>query len=118
MELKYIEKKKIKKNPSQPRINFDKEKLKELEESISEHGLIQPIVVRKIKNGYELIVGERRFKSFKGAKIPALIKNVTDQEQAIQGLIENIHRADLSQEEKAGGFQAFKNKYHLASWSQ
>lgn len=89
----------IKPNPYQPRIQYDNDSLEELALSIKEKGVIQPIIVRKTKDGFELIVGERRLRASKLAglqTIPAIIKNFSDEEAAQIALIENIQREDLN----------------------
>ena len=87
-------------NPFQPRIEFSDEELAELSQSISENGLIQPIIVRKSDIiGYELIAGERRLRACKRlgmTEIPAVVKEVTDQESRKQAIIENLQRSNLS----------------------
>ena len=85
----------IRSNPYQPRKIFDEEALNELAESIKEHGIVQPIIVKKSIKGYELVAGERRTKASRiaGLKtIPAIIKNFNDQEMMEIALIENIQR--------------------------
>lgn len=99
----------IRTNPFQPRKVFDKEKLEELAHSIKENGLIQPIVVRKSPIiGFELLAGERRFRASKIAGlevIPAIIKELTDQEMMQQAIIENLQREDLNPIEEALSYQ-------------
>jgi len=96
-------------NPYQPRKKFDKAALEDLKNSILEHGVIQPISVRKIPNGYELISGERRFRASKLAglkEIPAyVLDNVTDTQMLEIALIENVQREDLNPLEIAYGYQ-------------
>lgn len=105
IELKQIEINKIRPNPLQPREHFDREKLKELSESILGNGLINPIQVRKKGNIYEIVAGERRWKAHQIAnlnKILAVIKEYKNEGSvAIESLIENIHREDLTEMEKA-----------------
>lgn len=99
----------IRSNPHQPREYFDEESLKELSESIKEHGLIEPIIVKKSIKGYDLVAGERRTKAASLAgltTIPAIIKDFTDQQMMEIALIENIQREDLSPIEEA---TAYKN---------
>ena len=94
----------IRSNPHQPREFFDEEALNELAESIKEHGLLEPIIVKKSIKGYDLVAGERRTKAAKIAgleKIPAIIKDFTDQQMMEIALIENIQREDLSPIEEA-----------------
>lgn len=98
----------IRSNPHQPRKNFNDESLKELAASIKEHGVIQPIIVKKSIKGYELVAGERRTKATQLAgfdKIPAIIKEFTDQEMMEIALVENIQREDLNPIEEANAYQ-------------
>ena len=95
-------------NRFQPREVFDDQALKELAVSIKEHGVIQPIIVRKVENKYEIIAGERRYKASTMAgltKIPAIIKNLDDKESSKVALIENLQRKDLSPIEEARTYQ-------------
>ena len=95
-------------NRFQPREVFDDQALKELAVSIREHGVIQPIIVRKVDNKYEIIAGERRYKASTMAgltKIPAIIKNLDDKESSKVALIENLQRRDLTPIEEARTYQ-------------
>lgn len=95
-------------NPGQPRRHFDDKGLAELTASISESGLIQPLVVRERQGRYELIAGERRLRACKQAgvaEVPVVIKDVTDTEAYVLALIENIQREDLNPVEEALAFQ-------------
>ena len=95
-------------NRFQPREVFDDQALKELAVSIKEHGVIQPIIVRKVENKYEIIAGERRYKASTMAgltKIPAIVKNLDDKESSKVALIENLQRKDLSPIEEARTYQ-------------
>ena len=86
-------------NRFQPREVFNEEALRELSASIKEHGVIQPIIVRKIGDKYEIIAGERRYKASTMAgltKIPAIIRNLDDKEASKVALLENLQRKDLS----------------------
>ena len=97
----------IRSNPYQPRKVFDEDALKELADSILEHGVVQPIIVKKSIKGYELIAGERRTKASKlaGLKtIPAIIRDFNDQEMMEIALIENIQRENLNPIEEANAF--------------
>ncbi len=97
----------IRSNPYQPRKEFDEESLNEFAESIKEHGVIQPIIVKKSIKGYELIAGERRTRASKIAgktTIPAIIREISDQEMMEIALIENIQREDLNPIEEAEAF--------------
>lgn len=99
----------IRSNPHQPREYFDEESLRELADSIKDHGIIEPIIVKKSIKGYDLVAGERRTKAANIAgleTIPAIIRDFTDQQMMEIALIENIQREDLSPIEEA---QAYKN---------
>jgi len=98
----------IKPNPNQPRKYFDSSALSELAESIKEYGVLQPITVRKIRCGYELVAGERRLRAAQLAgllKIPSIIINADSDKSAILALLENLQREDLSFFEIAEGYQ-------------
>lgn len=98
----------IKTNKYQPRTDFNQEKLNELINSIKEKGVIQPVLVRKTADGYELIAGERRLRAVRAIgidKIPAIVKNVTDIDMVEISLIENIQREELNPVEEAFAFQ-------------
>ena len=103
-------------NPRQPRRDFDDAQVKELADSIRSEGLMQPIVVRKVKDGYELIAGERRFRAFKliGQKtITARILEASDASSAVLALIENLQRADLNAIDEALGFASLMRDFSL-----
>ena len=104
-----IEVGRIRPNPNQPRRHFDEDSLGELAESIAQHGLLQPILVRPAGDGFEIIAGERRWRAAQKArlhKIPALVRDLTDSTTAEAALIENVQRADLNAIEEAAGYQA------------
>ena len=106
----------IRTNPYQPRKRFDEEKLKELSESIKEHGLFQPIIVKKSIKGYELVAGERRTKAAKMAgfdKIPAIVRNFTDEEMMEVALLENIQRENLNPIEEAEAYERILKKSNI-----
>jgi len=97
----------IEPNVNQPRKLFDNRKMDELVASIREHGIIQPVIVQKAKKGYELIVGERRWRAARLAKlkkIPVVVREVTDKESLQLAIIENIHRQDLNPIEEAEAY--------------
>lgn len=99
----------IRANPLQPRKNFDDESLGELAASIAEHGVIQPILVRRAGDGFEIIAGERRWRAAQRAQvhaIPALVRDDSDSAVAEIALIENVQRQDLNAIEEAEGYQA------------
>jgi ParB family chromosome partitioning protein len=94
-------------NPYQPRKSFDKEKLKELVDSIKENGIIQPLVVTKVKEGYQIVVGERRWRAAKEAglrQVPVIVKDLTPQDRIAMALVENLQRDDLNAIEEAQAF--------------
>lgn len=94
-------------NPYQPRKNFHAESIEELKDSILEYGIIQPLIVRKSIKGYEIIVGERRFRAAKEANfktVPAVVKDLTDAKMMELGLLENLQREDLTPIEEAHGY--------------
>ena len=104
-------------NPHQPREHFDGEHLKELAESIRQNGVLQPIVVRRVENRYELILGERRLRAAKlagRATIPAIVRNVDDADSLRHALMENLQREDLNPMEEARGYQALRDSFGLA----
>jgi ParB family transcriptional regulator, chromosome partitioning protein len=103
-------------NRLQPRSHFDDKKLEELVTSIEEHGVLQPVVVQKAGSGYELIVGERRWRASKKLglkKIPAVIREVSDAESLEIAIIENIHRHDLNPIEEAEAYSRLANEFAL-----
>ena len=100
----------IRSNPYQPRQYFDDVALEELSQSIKEHGVIEPIIVKKSIKGYELVAGERRTKASALAgleTVPAIVKNFTDLEMMDIAILENIQREDLSPIELAEGFKKY-----------
>ncbi|HPU96204.1 MAG TPA: ParB/RepB/Spo0J family partition protein, partial [Bacillota bacterium] len=106
----------ISSNPYQPRRDFDQEKLAELAESIKEHGLIQPIIVRKSSDGYHIIAGERRVRAARMAgleQVPALVKDATDAEMMQLAVVENIQRQDLNPVEEAGAYQRLMDESEM-----
>jgi len=103
LELQYIPVNRIRPNPHQPREDFPKEALEELASSIKEHGLVQPIVVRREKDGYMIVAGERRWRAYQLAKIdkvPAVVKDVDEKEVLLESLLENINRENLKWSEQ------------------
>ena len=103
-------------NRNQPRKNFDEDALLELSESIKQFGIIQPLVVQKRKDYYEIIAGERRWRAAKMAglkEVPVIIKDYTDQEIVEISLIENIQREDLNPIEEAQAFKRLLTEFHL-----
>ena len=103
-------------NPYQPRKVFDEDALKELSESIKEHGVFQPIIVKKSVKGYNIIAGERRAKASKLAgltKVPAIIRDFTDEEMMQVALLENLQRENLSAIEEAKAYKSIIESLRL-----
>ncbi|MGO4269841.1 ParB/RepB/Spo0J family partition protein [Paenibacillus sp. TAF58] len=103
-------------NPYQPRKNFNEDSIRELADSIKEHGVIQPIIVRKVLKGYEIIAGERRFRASQVAgiaTIPAVERNFSDQQVMEIALIENVQREDLNAMEIAFAYQGIIDQFSL-----
>ena len=103
-------------NHLQPRNYFDDKKLNDLMSSIKEHGVLQPVVVQKVDSGFELIVGERRWRASKKLglkKIPAVIREVNDEQSLEIAIIENIHRQDLNPIEEAEAYARLSNEFAL-----
>ena len=104
-------------NRKQPRKHFDENALMELAESIGMHGLLEPIAVRKKENGYyEIIAGERRWRASRMAglnTIPAIVREIGDEEAALLALIENLQREDLNPVEEAAGYRDLIERYNL-----
>lgn len=99
---------KIHPNPNQPRTHFNETELEELSESIREHGILQPLLVRKKGDEFEIIAGERRYQASKIAglaELPVIIKDVDDQKMLELALIENLQRSDLNPIEEAKGYR-------------
>lgn len=107
----------IEPNRNQPRTNFDEDALSELADSISKHGLIQPIVVRPTSSGaYQIVAGERRWRACRMAgleKVPVVIKELDDQKYYEVALIENLQRQDLNAVEEAQGYRTLIDSYGL-----
>lgn len=98
----------VRPNPNQPRTNFKEEELEELAQSIKKNGLLQPILVRKVDDEYEIIAGERRWQACKSLgmkKVPVRVKEVSDDQTIVLALIENIQRSDLNPIEEAYGYR-------------
>lgn len=106
----------IETNPFQPRTDFDEDEILELAASIDSYGIIQPITVRKLKEKYQLIAGERRLRAAIKAgkeKIPAVIRDFTDQEMAEIALVENLQRKDLNFMEEASAYARLLDEFNL-----
>ncbi|MGD0099081.1 MAG: ParB/RepB/Spo0J family partition protein [Acidobacteriota bacterium] len=105
-------------NPNQPRLSLDEERLEELAASVREHGILQPVLVRPVENGYQLIAGERRLSAAQRAgllKVPAVIREVPDERLLELALIENIQREPLNPIDEA---QAYQNLMDATKGSQ
>ena len=103
-------------NPYQPRKQFDPEAMEELVQSIQEHGIIQPLVVRKSIHGYEIVAGERRFRAGKKAgltRVPVVIRDFSDEQMMEIALIENLQREDLNPMEIANAYQKLMDHFSL-----
>ena len=115
--LKKLPLHKIEPNPDQPRRDFDPEELEELAESIRTHGVIQPLTVREMPNGYyQIIAGERRWRASRLAgldEVPVVIMEADDQKAMELALIENLQRQDLNPVEEAQGYDALINRYGM-----
>jgi ParB family transcriptional regulator, chromosome partitioning protein len=106
----------VKPNPHQPRKLFDDDELTHLADSIKNHGVLQPLVVRQGKDGYELIAGERRLRAAQRADlrdVPVRIVDFNDQQVVEAALVENIQRSDLNPIEKAQGFKEYLDRFSM-----
>ncbi|MHC5162958.1 MAG: ParB/RepB/Spo0J family partition protein [Planctomycetota bacterium] len=106
----------IKANPFQPRTVWGEQQLSDLAQSIKENGIIQPIIVRKNTDGYEIVAGERRYRAARMAglqTVPVLQREATDDEMLELALVENIHREDLNPIERAKAYQRFIETFNL-----
>jgi ParB family chromosome partitioning protein len=106
----------IRPNPHQPRRYFDDARLTELAESIKQQGILQPLIVRKLEQGYELIIGERRLRAAQKAgldRVPVIIKDVTNAESMEMALVENIQREELTPIEEALAYRQLMEELHL-----
>lgn len=111
LEIKLIDR-----NPQQPRREFDSEKLNELADSIREHGVVQPIVVKPVGERYQIVAGERRWRAAQLAgliKVPAVVRPFTEQEQMEIALIENLQREDLNPLEEAEAYRVLLDQFGL-----
>ncbi|MEW6446928.1 MAG: ParB/RepB/Spo0J family partition protein [Bacillota bacterium] len=115
-ELRQIKIEEIRANQRQAREVWDEEGIAELAESIREHGLLQPIVVRRVEKGYEMVAGERRWRACKllgWEAIPALVREYDDTESAVALLVENVQREDLNPLEEAAAYQRLIDEFKL-----
>ena len=103
-------------NPYQPRKRFDGDELQSLTQSIKTHGVLQPLVVRAAKDGFQLIAGERRLRAAQAAglsEVPVHVVDFNDQQVFEAALVENIQRSDLNPIEKAQGFKEYLDKFEM-----
>ena len=115
-DLFYCDLDMIRPNPYQPRRDFTEKELESLSVSVKESGVLQPIIVRRSDPGYEIVVGERRWRASRLAglkQIPAIVKDVTRSEMLALALIENIHREDLNPLEKADAYHRLMKEFSL-----
>ena len=115
-EIHFLDIQDIRDNSQQPRINYDAETMRELQASIKEQGLLQPLLVRKNNDGYEVIAGERRLKAARALnlkQVPVIVKNVSNDEALILALIENIQRENLNAMEEAFAYKKLMEDYDL-----
>jgi ParB family chromosome partitioning protein len=114
--IQEIKLKDLRPNPYQPRKNFEQEAIDELKASILEHGILQPLVVRKSIKGFEIVVGERRFRAAMEAKlesVPAVVRELTEQQMMELAVLENLQREDLNSIEEALAYQTLMEKLKL-----
>lgn len=107
----------IRPNPAQPRTVFNEEALAELADSIRQHGILQPLSVRRVSTGYELIAGERRLRAAQIAgltEIPCIIMNMDDKESGMAAMVENLQRQDLDFIEEARGIARLMEQWHFS----
>jgi ParB family transcriptional regulator, chromosome partitioning protein len=114
--ISYIDINEIKPNRNQPRKLFDADRLEELADSIKEHGVIQPLIVRTAENGFELVAGERRWRAARLAglkSVPCLLRELSEEENALIAIIENMQREDLNPIEEADGLNRMIDAFGL-----
>ena len=103
-------------NPNQPRLEFDSEKLTDLISSIKEKGVLQPILVRRKNDGYEVVAGERRLRAARALgmdEVPVVVKNLSDEESLVVALIENLQREELNAIESARAFKRLIDEFNF-----
>ncbi|MFH1857741.1 MAG: ParB/RepB/Spo0J family partition protein [Candidatus Omnitrophota bacterium] len=106
----------IQSNPGQPRAHFETGALEELKASIRENGVVQPILVRPREGGYEVVCGERRFRAARAvglAEIPAVVRDMSDEEALKCSIVENVQRNDLNPIEEAHAYQRLSNEFQM-----
>ncbi len=114
--VKEIKINEIEPNANQPRKSFDNEKLVQLSESIKQHGVVQPIIVKKEENTYKIIAGERRWRAARLAgltSVPVVVRDVSNKQVMEMALIENIQREDLNPIEEAEAYERLMKEYNL-----
>jgi ParB family chromosome partitioning protein len=117
-ELRNLKLTQIQADPDQPRRTFDEEALAELAQSVSEHGVIQPIIVIRKEGQFQIVAGERRYRASKIAglqTIPAIIRSLTDQNKLELSLIENLQRRDLNVIETATAYAKLRDQFNLTN---
>jgi ParB family transcriptional regulator, chromosome partitioning protein len=115
-KVQEISVKELRPNPYQPRKTFQQDAIDELKASILEHGILQPLVVRKSIKGYEIVVGERRFRAAKEAKlgtVPAVVRDLSEQQMMELAILENLQREDLNPIEEGLAYQTLMEKLKL-----
>jgi len=116
VKVLYIPLEEISRNPFQPRREFNESEIKDLARSIEMYGVLQPIVVRKAREGYQLIAGERRYRACRMlgySAIPAILQEMSDKQAAEVSLIENLQRKDLNYLEEAGAYAQLISEFGL-----
>lgn len=106
---------KVEPNRDQPRTHFDEDKLQDLADNIKQHGVLEPLIVRKVDDYYQIVAGERRWRASKKAglkEVPVVVKELTDQEAMEISLIENIQREDLNPIEEARAYKKLLDGYN------
>lgn len=114
--VREVELKELRPNPYQPRKDFRPEAIEELKDSIQTHGILQPIIVRRTIKGYEIVVGERRFRAAKAAglkSMPVIVREFNEQKMMELALIENLQREDLNPVEEAVAYQKLMEGLHV-----
>jgi len=115
-KIEYVDIEKILKNPWQPRTHFDRDKLDELAQSIKQHGILQPLVVSREGENYQLIAGERRFKAAEIlglAQVPVIVREASDRDKLELSVVENIQRRDLNPLETANSYKRLMEEFGL-----
>ncbi|WNS75497.1 ParB/RepB/Spo0J family partition protein [Bacillus sp. DTU_2020_1000418_1_SI_GHA_SEK_038] len=114
--VREINLKELRPNPYQPRKIFEKEAIEELTQSIIEHGILQPIIARKSLKGYEIVVGERRYRAAKAAKletVPVVVRELNEQQMMELAVLENLQREDLTPIEEGAAYQLLMEKLKI-----